>query len=128
MLYKSKIKRKEVIDKFKHELAWIYLLLKVSIKRLIPYNGYVPHKIKKDINNALINKGYYTMSMKPFKAYKHLKEYLDVDYITNDDLLKKMQFLTEYIEGKFGKYKDVKISYEHHNTFDNIVINIKLIK
>ena len=47
MLYRNKIKRKEAIDKLKHELAWSYLLLKVSIKRLIPYNGYVPHKIKK---------------------------------------------------------------------------------
>lgn len=128
MLYRNKIKRKEAINKFKHELAWSFLLLKASIKNSVGYHNHIPIKIKKDINNALINKGHYTMSMKPFKGYKHLKEYLDVDYVTNDSLLKMMQFLTEYIEGKFGKYKDIKISYEHHNSYENIVINIKLIK
>ena len=127
MLYRNKIKRKYAIDKFKHELAWSFLLFKASIKHSLHFNEYIPLTIKEDIHNALENDKVFELSMKPYDNYKDLRSYLNNQYISNDELWKMLKHLFGYIEGKFGKYKDIKITYDHHVTYDNVIISIKLI-
>ena len=127
MLYKNKIKKKNAIEKFKHELAWSFLLIKASISHSLHYNEYIPMQIKEDIHKALTETGEFIISMKAHDTYKSLSSYLNNQYISNDELWKMLKHLSGCIEGKFGKYKDVKIRYDHHVTYDNVIISIKLI-
>ena len=127
MLYKNKIKRKTVISKFKHKLAWDFLLLKATFRYLLHFNDYIPLTIKHEIHYMLTNYGDFSLSIKPHSTCNSLKDYLDGQHYDNDKLWKMFKHLSRYIESKFDKYKDVKITYDHYNTYDNVIINIKLI-